>query len=424
MQRQAWMVALAVLVAVFLQEQILVPLQDFGDINRQVYHGNDLKHLYLASRLLGRGENPYPAAILETEAMKVGHPEMHRLNPYVYPPFTGYLFSWFGELDYNRAKTVWFWGSQALLLASLALFARGPNGVADLPWITALVASVAFFFPLFRSTTAGQLNHVLLFLLSLVFWFWRNGRKKAAGAVLGLATLVKVQPAFLIVWLAWKREWGALVSAILTIILLILVPGMYYGLNPYFDYIGTLKDMTYGSSTWSDRGAAFYVDPSNIGVPALLYRLFTTNPRTQPWIDLGSTAYVLCLIWAALVFGSCLLCCRIRRRDEDPEMEMSAWIFGMLLIPSLFWDHYLVLALPAWFTLISRLSRPGMEDVLMALAAAVWAWAGWKFYWFDSGYLSGLGMLHLNASLPAVFILFALCAWMAKISEPRGGGYG
>lgn len=425
-QHLAWLVVLAVLCSVFLHEQIVLPLENYGDQGSQIYHGNDLKHLYLGSRLLLRRENPYPYENLSLEAARVRHPDMVRLNPYVYPPFTGYFFSWLTLVDYESVKRIWFWGSQLLLVTSLALFLGHPSGCPPLPWLTVLIGSVAFFFPLFRSTTAGQLNHVLLFLFSLIFMLWRNGARKMAGALIGLAALIKVQPAFLIVWLGWKREWGAFLCSIVTILFLILLPAVHFGLQPNFDYLGVLGDMAYGSSTWSDQGAAFYVDPGNIGFPALVYRLFATNPRTQPWLSLGPVAYLLCILWALFILGICLACCRIQRRDEDPEMEMSAWILGMLLIPSLFWDHYLVLALPCWFTLFSRIAQSGAGEGEMTLAAVIWAvlsWK-WKYFWPSDSLLHGPVLLYLNAPLPAVFLLFLLCAWMARDSRIKPGMVG
>jgi hypothetical protein len=421
-QQQAWLVALMVLLGVFFYDQVFQPLANYQDLDHRPYHGNDLKHLYLGSRLLIRGENPYPAANLHLEASRVRDPEMRRLNPYVYPPFAGYFFSWLTTFDYVTVKKIWYGMSQVLLFLSLVILWRMPSGYPALPWLVVIVGSVAFFFPLFRSITAGQLNHVLLFLLTLILTLWRKGYKKWAGIVIALATLIKVQPAFLLIWLGWKKEWGALFCAMFTLLILILLPAVQYGLNPWLDYLSILKEMSYGSSTWSDQGAAFYVDPGNIGFPALLYRLFTENPRTIPWLNLGSLPYLVCLCWAFLILGICLRSCRVRRRDEDPEMELSLWILGMLLIPSLFWDHYLVLAIPGWLLLLTRLPQSGLDETIMGLVAICWVWAGWKFFWFTPDSLSGIGILHLNATLPPVVVLFLVSAWLARNSHPRHSG--
>src|SRR3989304_9731981 len=100
----------------------------------------------------------------------------------------------------------WFWGGHLLLLGSLAFFWGGVRVFHPHERAGIMAASVCLLFPLYRSTQAGQLNAVLLFMLSAVFWLWRNGHKQWAGAVLGLAALVKVQPAFLVLWLFRKRE--------------------------------------------------------------------------------------------------------------------------------------------------------------------------------------------------------------------------
>ena len=390
---------------------------------------NDLKHLYLGSRLLLQGEDPYSHDSLAEEASRVRHPEMRLLNPYVYPPFTGYFFGWIGKLPYEDAKTAWFWLGHALLLGAVLLSWGMLQSFSPLARLVLLLGSIAYLFPLYRSTTAGQLNHFLLFLLCAIFALWRKGWRRTAAVVIGLATLIKVVPGFLLVWLAWKREWPALVCGLLTVVLLILGPATVFGLMPYFSYLEVLPQMGYGSSTWSDQGMSYYVDEGNIGVPALIYRLFAINPKTAHWFDLGNGALYLCWIWAVIVLAVCMLSCRINRRDEDSEMELGTWVLGMLLIPSLFWDHYLVLALPAWWTLIARIGREGTGDLTMVAAALCWAWINAWIVWFKPEYLSGSGILTLNATLPPVLILFGMCAWIARTGKhqtnnvPAVGGY-
>jgi hypothetical protein len=412
----AWLIVVSVSLAVYVRLQIQLPLEP-PNLNR-----NDLKHLYLGSRILLRGENPYPFEALQKEAEVVRHPHMQYLNPYVYPPFTGYFFGWLGKLDYESAARVWFWGGHLLLLGSLALLWGGMKVFHPMQRAGIMAVSVSLLFPLYRSTQAGQLNAVLLFFLSAVFWLWRNGYKKWAGSALGLAALIKVQPAFLVLWLLRKKEWRALAAAAVAVPVLVLIPATRYGLGPYRDYFEVMGQMRYGSSTWSDQGAAYYVEEGNIGVPALFYRTLSDNPKTEPWVEAGAAAYWLSVIWGLAALLLCWFCCRTGRRDEDPEMEMGAWIWGMLLIPSLFWDHYLVLALPAWFILISRLAESGTSEGTLWITALCWGWISLWFQWFRPENLSGIGLLYLNATLPPVLILFFLSLRMAKTSH-RSGGY-
>ncbi|MCA9411795.1 MAG: DUF2029 domain-containing protein [Candidatus Omnitrophica bacterium] len=404
--RLLWSLAIAIFALVFYRFQFAAPLENSTH--------NDFKHLYLGGRLLWRGEDPYLEESLRAEASEVRHPDLRYLNPYVYPPFTGYLFGWLGRMDYERATQVWFWFNQACLIGALLLLAGGLSGFSPLAKTAFLLGSVCYSFPLYRAIDAGQLDHFLLLMLSLILFLWRNGWKKSAAAVIALATLVKVVPGFLGLWLLWKREWPALGVGIFTGFLLILGPGVVFGLNPYFDYLPIVLQMGYGSSTWAEAGNAFYVDPGNIGFPALVFRLFHENPRTEPWLDLGFLAKGLCYLWGLGILIGCLASCRIQRRDEDPEMELGVWILGMLLIPSLFWDHYLILALPAWVVLASRLAGNGVNNGILGLAAACWATACVWVQWANPAYLSGSGMLMLNLPLPGVLILFALGFWMAK----------
>lgn len=407
--RLAWCLAIAVSALVFYSYQIQAPL------NRSTH--NDFKHLYLGARLLWKGENPYPEENLRREAAEVRHPDLRYLNPYVYPPFTGYIFGWLGKISYEKATRVWFWMNQGFLLLACLLLAGSLAGFTPLAKGTVLLVSLAFSFPLYRATDAGQLDHFLLLLLTLIMYLWRNHWKKTAGAVIAFAALVKVVPGFLGVWLLWKREWSAFGMAVTVGLTLILLPGTLFGLTPYFDYIPIALEMGYGSSTWAEQGNAFYVDPGNIGFPALIYRFFQDNPRTEALLHLGFLAKLICLLWAFLILAGCLFCCRIQRRDEDPEMELGAWILGMLLIPSLFWDHYLVLAFPAWILLASRLTTSGVNDRFLALAAGAWAMTCIRIDWSNPAYLSGWRMLYLNFHLPWAILLFLFALWMAASSR-------
>jgi len=291
------------------------------------------------------------------------------------------------------------------------------TGFSPLARATILLASVAFSFPLYRATDAGQLDHFLLLLISLILFLWRKRWKKSAGAVIAFAALVKVVPGFLGLWLMWKREWSAFGAAVASGVVLILLPGTVFGLTPYFDYLPIALEMGYGSSTWAEAGNAFHVDPGNIGFPALVYRLFHENPRTDALLHLGFLVKVVCWLWALAILAGCIVCCRVQRRDEDPEMEIGAWTLGMLLIPSLFWDHYLVLALPAWILLTSRLTAIGVSNRILWIAVIAWAMTCLRMDWANPEYLSGWKMLVLNLPLPAVILLFLLSMWMAATSR-------
>jgi hypothetical protein len=405
----AWFLAIPVLAIVFHEQQIALPGQDS--------HRNDLKHLYLGSRLLIEGESPYPYDALVAEASEVRHPHFRALNPYVYPPFTGYFFFWFGKIPYDSAVAVWFWMGHLFLILSMILLWPSLKIFTPLPRLGILLGSVAIFFPLYRSTSAGQLNHFLLFLLSLFLFLWARGLKKSGAAVVALAALVKVQPAILMIYLLWKREWAAFWTGCAVAATLVFLPGLFFGLDPYFEYLEIVKQMGFGSSTWSEQGMSFYVDPGNIAVPALFYRTLAENPVTEAWLHWNGLAYFLSVMWALGILALCLACCRIHRRDEDTEMEIATWIFGMLLIPSLFWDHYLVLALPCFWLLVARLSEEGVSDLALGLAAGCWLLCGVWIVWFNPAYLSGVKILMLNITTPAVVVLFLWCSFLARTSQ-------
>ncbi len=346
---------------------VFVALQNFNA------HRNDFGHMYVGGAVASRGLDPYDIK-LALKAAAHSAPEEHvpRLNPFVYPPFMAVCMiplSWF---SYNGAWLLWTILSHGLVLASgwlLREVLSEGRGDAESPrkalfwafWMLIL----CLYYPWIRSLQAGQFNAVMLFGLTLAMYWLQKRRDIRGGCVLGILAGLKVSPALLLLWLfVWRRPHAA-ISGILTCACTAIVGILALGWRVSAEFVQVAAQMSYGSSTWADYGMAFHVDPANQAPSSVWYRLFTLNPATEALSNLPHLAYGLSALTALIVLGLVTW----RTWGEFSIRGFLLGIGSLLLIPSLFWDHYLVQWLPALFFLaFSRKRASILRDSALALA--------------------------------------------------------
>ncbi|MFB3785141.1 MAG: glycosyltransferase family 87 protein [bacterium] len=315
---------------------------------------NDFAHLYVAGYLADRGGDFFDFPIIFKTYQYLQIPT--GLNPFVYPPFFALMLIPLSRMSYDAAWLLFTGLSHAAYLASLALLVRILDRDRLRPWFWwgVLLALSGCFYPLFKTYSAGQMNTFMLLGLT-GGWYWlSNKRDAAAGAWLGLGAAVKITPAFLLLYLAWKKRWTGLATGLAVLLLSGGLSLAWLGKDVHVSFLHMARDMRYGCSTWSHLepynavSQHYDVDPFNQAPSALWYRLLTRNetvPDMYPGItDFPALAQGLSYLTALSIIGLLLGITRRDPRDAAVE-EYALWILGMLLLPSLFWDHYLVQAL-------------------------------------------------------------------------------
>src|SRR5207248_1366364 len=90
--------------------------------------------------------------------------------------------------------------------------------------------------PFLQQMVQGQLNLLLLFLVTLAWWADRQGKLPAAGICTGAAAAFKLFPAFLLIYFLFLRKWRALVWACLAFLGFTLAAGIIFGFDSYRTY--------------------------------------------------------------------------------------------------------------------------------------------------------------------------------------------
>lgn len=336
--------------------------------------------------------------------------------PYLYPPTLLWLMAPLSLLPYPTAVLVWtaigfgLW----MLTAGMAqrLVRDGPPAGALLVIVPSLLA---YRFVL-RCSNFGQVDLLVVTLVTGCLALLAAGRPRLSGAVLALATAIKILPGLLVLLFFRRERWPGLAGFALGILLCLALPAVDPGAGRAAELIGQWRQgaLWQHATDWSMAN-----DPSNQSLSATMNRLLVTGeeshagPRGRPLADIGlagsrrlwtGLATLLCLVTIAVV---------VRRRPESfMPLEAASVILLTHLVSRKTWETHLVtLVLVNTILIGSALRWPSLRRLLggaVAIAALLQ-----NFYtpllWGDfSDQLQYLGPTTLSLALLWVAVVTAL----------------
>lgn len=403
-------------------------------------HGNDFQHLYLAGDCVRDRDDFYDFDTIQRHRKEVGI--SRGINPFVYLPFTAVLFTPLSFTGPREAEFIWFGMNLVFLALSILFLSRSaPKGQRSLGAVFLLLAA-GIFIPLQRTLTAGQLNLILLFFISLSIHAFSRKQWFLGGFWTGVAGMVKVSPFFLLIFLLWKRKWRAVLGGTVAIVALMIVTtaimGPSYAYRSHTKAIPVFRQMGYGSSTWYEYGNRFHIDPGNVSPASVAYRLFAGDPGIEPRFQgdpmarppvkgvvnsPGLAKGISILIGLSMI---ALLAWVTRRRNTDDPipMEYSCAVITMLLVPSLMWDHYLILLFP--MAMLFFLSSWSGYSIIFTLIWSLSLTATSLRYWFaNPAYRNGWKTLLMSPQTFAVLAFYGAALWFVwKKHKTAGSGEG
>ncbi|MGC9327746.1 MAG: glycosyltransferase family 87 protein [Candidatus Hinthialibacter sp.] len=307
---------------------------------------NDFAHLYLAGYLAERTGDFFDARLMLSTHRHLQIPT--GLNPFVYPPFFALILIPLSQFSYATAWFLFSLLSHAAYFAALAILVKLIRHEDEPPifWWGILLALSACFYPLMKTYSAGQMNTFMLLVIAGSAYLLAVKRETAAGLLLGLGAAIKITPAFFLLYCCWSKRWRAAAAGAAAILASVIISLSVMGVEVHQGFLSTAKDMGYGSSTWAQYEQTYHVDPFNQAPSAMWSRLLTRTETAQFGViegiaHLPGLAKILSFLTAASIVMFLLL---VSRRDKQAFSltEYSLWSIGMLLLPSLLWDHYLV----------------------------------------------------------------------------------
>jgi hypothetical protein len=181
-------------------------------------------------------------------------------SPWInYPPFWGLVIKPFTLFPFETIQHVW----RALQTIFVFLFiweaikwlkqVRPPAVPYLYPAIVCLIT--LFYSPVVSTLFKGQANVLILVLLGLSLLLFYRNRQYLSGIILGITTMIKILPGFLIIYWLWKREYKLAITAILTIIIISLITILILGLPMHIIWLKqTIRYSQFIHSHWNYQG--------------------------------------------------------------------------------------------------------------------------------------------------------------------------
>jgi hypothetical protein len=256
-----------------------------------------------------------------------------------YFPISALMMAPLGVLDQENAKRVWF----ALSVALLAFLIAG--SVAALPerrqpervvrWITIVLMAKFSLHELLLGQTNLLLGALLLGALLAV----QRRRRLWAGALVGIAVLVKPYALIVIPWLLIAQGWASAAIAAGVVLAGLVMPAVVYGWNGNIEllrgWVDTVRETTAPNLLGSD----------NVSVVAMWTK----------WLGAGPTASLLAALTLLALLALVVLIVRRRGATRSPEyLELATLMLLIPLVSPQGWDYVLLLGTPAVVCIVDR----------------------------------------------------------------------
>jgi hypothetical protein len=284
---------------------------------------------------------------------KVDSPRHWKLNN---APLSGIAFVPFALLPLWLAMILWY----LLSLAAVAIgvkcsveMAQAGGAAREKLWLYALPL-LLLAWPLMSGLARGQTTPFFFgFVMAGVYLAWK-GRDAWAGTCLMGAILLKMFPAALLLYYAWRRRWRLVASTLVAVAAgTFVVPSLVYGWGKNWQYqrewFVVLQQPEKDPENVNDPRFGELNSPMlvrNQSLSAVAARL-TGNVQAR-WVGTALAAGLLAVMGGVAY----------RARADDALLLLAAMLAWMLLASPVSWAHYFIaLILP-----LALLTRVAMED--------------------------------------------------------------
>ncbi|HEV8298394.1 MAG TPA: glycosyltransferase 87 family protein [Acidimicrobiales bacterium] len=246
---------------------------------------------------------------------------------FTYPPFAALVMRPFTLMRVSTAEQLWFFVSVALTVVFAVLFAQAmPTSVSAFAR-GVVVACVLVSMPVSLTLGFGQINALIAVLVALELVLIRRG-SKLAGAGLGLATALKITPAFIVVALALAGRTRAALMSVLAAVAASVVATIVYPRDSWTYFTRTV------------------FETRRVGRVTVVFN--NSLRRVVSSLDLGHLATILLWLLASLaVLGVVVYRSRLAWRNEDALAALTLAALGSYLVSPISWGHHLYFVAPA-----------------------------------------------------------------------------
>jgi hypothetical protein len=309
----------------------------------------DFRVMFRASTALHQDRSPYDVERMSLEPFAAY---------YKYPPLFAALLRPLRPLGFRRAARVWLLVLQACYFAAFAVMCRTFGlRFRSLRFYLAAITLLVFQ-PSIDSFWNGQLDAPLLLMFACAWAALARDREIRAGALIALAGMLKVYPAYMASFLLLRRRWRALTSFAVSALLLVGASILLAGWSAHVEFVARVLPVNAATTAWVENQSLF----------GLFARFFVDGRIGGPGKEtVVPAATVLGAVTGAAVLAATFLL-GLRTSREAPLF--GALVSALLLALPVAWIIYETLLLLPLFGLLARFDGTKEGPVQGALLAA------------------------------------------------------
>lgn len=312
------------------------------------------------------GLNPYtPIPELKQRMLNITNDQTNP-HPTTHPPAIALLFLPLTLLPIENAAVLWF--VLEICFTLFGIFILYKYYWKHFGWLEMLITALfmMIWYPFREEIILGQLMSLILLLLIAGWLSLRNERDVQGGIFIGAIIALKLILWPMIIFLALRRRWHAVGSAIITVIIANIAASLLIGFNRIIDYYlstGPMVSTFYRTvdrnrSLWTIGWRLFYGTGrdyfSNIQSPPLFY-----SPDLASILSFILPASLLLLVlWSAI-------------KSTNFDMSFSLLVVVSILISPIAWDFYFLLLLIPFAVIIRSLFTLGLPRRETYIASVV-----------------------------------------------------
>ena len=248
-------------------------------------------------------------------------------------PATALFYVPFTPFDHDTAAALYRWTQALLMVVAIAITGFAVPKRSRLPVWLAGLAAFFWFYPVQESLGLGQVDGFIMVSLAIAYWATVRDRWRVVGAALGVATLLKISPGLLVVYLVVRGRRKVVLPAVASAAVLL---GAAVAVGRPGDVVTWTTDVLPKLS----RGGLLI---NNQSFPAWMARLWGHD---LDWLDLNAGLGIWRPLAPIIAIGGIALLWWLRRGRPLDVLEPATLVFFALLAGPISWDHY-----PTWIIL-------------------------------------------------------------------------
>ena len=324
-------------------------------INNYRNVGSDFAQDYIAANSFRRGGSIYGEDIAKLEKELSGFGGIQNFHP----PFNALLYLPLSFFSYNTAFILLSVISIVFLFLINQFIVRGLKLSSE--WFLNLMCFTLLWYPVFNCLGSGQSSMIITFCIIAGWFSLRHSKEYVSGLFFAIATLMKLFPGLILLYLLIMKNWRALIAMVSFIVIGLSLTAFIVGLDDVRTYaiIMVARDID------DFRG---YVLNHSIG--GIVSRLFG---KQMGWFEpLVKIPHIASLLIILLSIGI-LVYTILKLREMAAKKELSDYAFGltlvtMLLLSPITWSHiFPVLILPIGLLLREYINEPSPKTLRLFL---------------------------------------------------------